>query len=381
MIIDKSLESITREDIELLTRHEKESTFHDFKSTIDFSSDYLKAEFIADIVSFSNTYGGDLIIGVKENTDRKFDICGFVFKEGIDSFQRCINDLCMALVDPPLSGVRCRTIEISSDISVIIVRCQRSQHVPHRIKSKTKHNLKFYGRNESSKYEMSMHHVKASIFLQEDLQKKLHTFKKERHDLIKKVSIVPIWGVNNNPTMVIHLIPLSSLQSSRYIVEKYNELSSFPKLSKRLLDSELMVFDGKVSVFGKDSQKGYAAYTLLMRNGALEIVDCESLCSDSKIIDIKDLKDRYEKFLKECNAFFKKLNFVFPMYFSLSILNIKSCAFKKSSVDIEDLGIPIQRDYLIFPDHEIISYEEFNEKILFNLEMLANSGNRTLSNI
>lgn len=66
-IFNIQIDSVTKEIIEGLIDNVSESTQVDFKKEIHIRKDEDKKEFLADVVSFASTMGGDLIYGISEN--------------------------------------------------------------------------------------------------------------------------------------------------------------------------------------------------------------------------------------------------------------------------------------------------------------------------
>ena len=70
MIIEKPLESITEEDLKRLVENQVIEKKHlEYKRILPSNKDSDKKEFLADIVSFANTSGGDLIYGITQDNE------------------------------------------------------------------------------------------------------------------------------------------------------------------------------------------------------------------------------------------------------------------------------------------------------------------------
>lgn len=87
----------------------------------------------AEVVAFLNCEGGDLWIGLRDESDRAVEI------EGIEDVAREIRDLTNFLVDtiepaPPPQEIEVRPVSAGSEGSVIRVRLQRGQHRPYALK-------------------------------------------------------------------------------------------------------------------------------------------------------------------------------------------------------------------------------------------------------
>ena len=69
-MISKHIDEITADDIKsLITNSVRESKTLEYKQILPGGQDKDKKEFLADISSFANSSGGDIIYGIKEAKD------------------------------------------------------------------------------------------------------------------------------------------------------------------------------------------------------------------------------------------------------------------------------------------------------------------------
>ena len=72
MLFDKKIENINIEDIESLIENSVcENKNLDYKRELHIDTDSDKKEFLADISSFANSNGGDIIFGIEEDSKEK----------------------------------------------------------------------------------------------------------------------------------------------------------------------------------------------------------------------------------------------------------------------------------------------------------------------
>ena len=75
MTLEKPLDNIKEEDLkELIENHVIEKKDLDYKLSLPSSRDGDKKEFLADIVSFANTSGGDIIYGIAQDNATGYPI-------------------------------------------------------------------------------------------------------------------------------------------------------------------------------------------------------------------------------------------------------------------------------------------------------------------
>ncbi|MDV3348326.1 ATP-binding protein [Leptothoe sp. LEGE 181152] len=159
-MIFKNIELIESSDIQVLVDNEvPEGKQLDYKKKLPANSDGDKKEFLADIVSFANTSGGDIIYGVSEtanDTNSDIEIAYQVSGLGAINFDDEILRLDNILRDgisPRIVGIQIRGIKTNeADPKVIIIRIPKSWNSPHMVIYKSK--SRFHARNNAGKYHM-----------------------------------------------------------------------------------------------------------------------------------------------------------------------------------------------------------------------------------
>ena len=78
----------------------------EFKEQVNLGPVEAKLEFLKDISSFANAKGGDFILGLKEDDNHKPLQTVGLKDFNFDEWQRRINDICLAHLDPRLLGLQ-----------------------------------------------------------------------------------------------------------------------------------------------------------------------------------------------------------------------------------------------------------------------------------
>src|SRR3989338_8378538 len=84
MTLLKNVEEIEILDMQELVGNAREIKSLDFKRIIKIDNDSEKEEFLADISSFANSVGGNIIYGIEEENGLATNLCGFK-TDNIDS--------------------------------------------------------------------------------------------------------------------------------------------------------------------------------------------------------------------------------------------------------------------------------------------------------
>src|SRR5437868_8746080 len=142
-MIPERLESVQESDLEsLLANSVTEGKTIEYKGTLPGNSDSDKKEFLADVSSFANTAGGDLIFGILENRGVPADISGLNIADS-DLEIRRLDSIINDGLDPKIRFT-IRNIQRQGKLPVFVVRVEGSWVGPHRVIFKG--HDKFYAR-------------------------------------------------------------------------------------------------------------------------------------------------------------------------------------------------------------------------------------------
>ena len=126
------LDKINEADIRsLISIGVGESPYLDYKQKIYGDSGDDRSEFLADILSFANTLGGDLVIGVVESGGLPTILTPV--QGDCDQEIRRLEQIALSGLEPRIRNLGIRAIPVSAGGHVIIVRVPRSFNPPHRV--------------------------------------------------------------------------------------------------------------------------------------------------------------------------------------------------------------------------------------------------------
>lgn len=144
----------------------EESRTLDFKRDApDLESRDSKKDFLEDICSFANMYGGLLLYGVDEARDANTKLGHIAALPGIPDlpkdFKARVEELVRSSFDPRFSGVSLDVIESDSGQKVLKVAIERSAQAPHRVISNG--SREFMRRTLTSSEKMDAHEIRESV--------------------------------------------------------------------------------------------------------------------------------------------------------------------------------------------------------------------------
>src|SRR5687767_713544 len=104
----------------------------DYKTAVG-TRDEDKREFLADVSSFANAAGGDLLIGVEETAGVASKLIGLP-KSDLDAEILRLENLARDGIDPRIPGLVTQAVDLAGGLSaVLVIRVPRSWAAPHMV--------------------------------------------------------------------------------------------------------------------------------------------------------------------------------------------------------------------------------------------------------
>lgn len=226
-----------------------------------------RKEFLKDVVSLANTFGGHLIIGVREEDGVASEVTPLTIQD-IDSELLRMESLISDGVEPRISGIRQRYVHANEakEGGIFLIWVPRSWTPPHRVKiAKTS---RFYARNSAGVYEPSVEQLRTLFTYTASSLDRVVAFRAERLALLD-VNDGHIPLAQGKGRFVLHLAPLGGLAGQVQQVDLDQVYSTHPELWPIAADglTPKINFQGYASVRGGPECHGY---TQVFRNGSIE---------------------------------------------------------------------------------------------------------------
>jgi predicted HTH transcriptional regulator len=152
ILFDEITEAHVRD---LISTGVPESPVLDYKRETYGNSDNDKREFLADVSSFANTPGGDILIGIDESEGIPKSI--EPLSGNMDAEIRRLESISLAGLEPRISNLRVRSVSVAGG-HVIVVRIPRSFTPPHRVIAQGSN--RFHARAGARKYEPNVQQLR-----------------------------------------------------------------------------------------------------------------------------------------------------------------------------------------------------------------------------
>lgn len=345
-------EDITAEHINQLIANEvREGRTVEYKLKLPGGTDVDKKEFLADVSSFANGGGGDLIYGVaadKGVPTRAIGLGQFDPDGDILRLESSLRDG----VDPRIPGIRFKTIDGLEEGPGLLIRVPNSWAGPHMVTFKN--SSRFWARGSAGKFQMDVAGLRSAFALSGDLPERIRNWRNER---IAKIlaNDTPV-ATGDGPRMVLHVIPASSFaEPYRVTAEQLAALQSkaaFPPISASGFDRRLNL-DGILTYCGASATEPSVGdgYCQLFRSGRIEAVQGSII--DTRHGDKQLGSQWYERVLLEATAEYlsglASVGIAPPLVVHLTLLGVKGV---RLAVDIRRLvdPRPIDRDMLFMPE-------------------------------
>ncbi|HEX7705215.1 MAG TPA: ATP-binding protein [Thermoanaerobaculia bacterium] len=284
-MIDKDIDTITKEDIDaLVSAGRMEDRTIDYKATPPSSSDRDKADFLGDIASFANTFGGDILFGVAEDSGKPASADGIAIAD-FDALRLQWQNSIMTGIAPRIPAFTIHEVTGFPRGSVIILRVNQSWNAPHMVTFGGR--SRFYSRAAGQKREMDVHEIRAAFVGSEALADRIRSFRDARlGKVLAGDTPVPTWQF---PATVVHVVPIGS-EFAAADLDLRNVRNAWPLTNAADYRGVQAVYNPNVRpnvdgfvVYSASYDERFRkspSYVQVFRNGAVELVDSQYKIDD-----------------------------------------------------------------------------------------------------
>jgi hypothetical protein len=313
LVIPKLLEAIAEADlVALISNGVAEGRTIEYKRELPGGTDADKKEFLADVSSFANTSGGDLVFGIEGERGLPIGIAGFQSADS-DLEIRRLESIMASGLDPRIR-YSIRVIDVAENRRTLVIRVDRSWSGPHRVIFKG--HDKFYGRNSAGKYPLDVNELRTAFTLSATVIDRVRAFRTDR-----------VIALSNNQTPVrfeqtskilLHCIPVETFADRpQYDVLPFYQSSQWlPPMGTTAFDRRLNL-EGLL-VFGVNQP----SYVQLYRNGVIEAANGSILSMDYEgkpTIPSESYERTLLEYLAKCLSAQKQLGVNVPIVIALTL--------------------------------------------------------------
>lgn len=366
-MITKNVNEITEDYLqELIDNSVSEKKTLEYKQSLPGNSDADRKEFLADISSFSNASGGDLIYGITEDRDKGIPkkLEGLTV-ENVDQVITRLENMIRDGIKPRISGIDIQAIKVLKTKIALLIRIPKSWNSPHRVTFKG--HEKFYTRSTTGKYPMDVAELRIAFNLSETIIERIRRF---REDRISKIfaNETPVLFYDN-AKIALHLIPIISFNPAQRC--ELNKITSHPEKLEPIVHSGFHNrhnLDGFLT-YSKDGEGKSYSYVQLFNNGIIEAAEGRYLDPRLNNGNLKIRGTAYEiQLMKSLTLYLsalKELNVELPIFIFLTFVGVKGYFMSVGQGMFEERGeYEIDRDILLLPEVIVENYDTAPEVIL-----------------
>ena len=341
-------ESVKESDLQrLISEKVRESKCLDYKECLPGDKPEEKREFLADVSSFANTAGGDLLLGMKEKEGFAVELCGLGSLD-LDAARSRLENMIRDGIDPRIHGVGTRDIPLGKGNAALLIRVPRSYAQPHMVTFSG--HRKFYGRSSNGKYPLDVSELRVLFTSSDTVADRIRNFRYER--IIRIRSDEGPVRLTEQGKIILHLIPYGALGGgARCDLSLVERDARTVKLIYAEWNEMRYNLDGLLFYGVHEERKPARGYLQIFRNGAIEAVDALFLNDTPAPIS----GAHFEQFLIEAVPRYlslqRELGVAGPVAVMLTLLGIAGYSMrieglwrgpweKVHTVDRDDLVIP-----------------------------------------
>jgi hypothetical protein len=238
-------------------------------------------ECLADISSFANTAGGDIIFGMPTTVGVP---TGFApLRIDVDAEILRLENMARSGLQPRIFGLASRIVPITGGGSVLLVRIPRSYNQPHRIIRQGSGNHRFFARSSAGKYELSVDELRVLFTRAPQLAERVRDF---RFDRVAKIvaNDAPVL-LPDNRGLIMQVAPLSAFEGARDFELDLRQhpqqmFTAFPPIGGQVGQVRINVDGGLVLSNVQANGRSHRAYVQIFHNGIVEAVDSQFLMGE-----------------------------------------------------------------------------------------------------
>lgn len=363
-MIEKDIDKISEGDLQSLVDNSVlEKKTLEYKQKLPGNKDSDKKEFLADVSSFANASGGDLIYGIIEDrtTGTPKTLEGLNIRN-VDQEITRLDNIIRNGIKPRIPSINIKPVSLSNSKTVLIIRVPKSWISPHRVTFKG-HN-KFYARSSNGRYELDVAELRIAFNMSESITDRIREFREKRlANIFANETPVPFYFKTKT---VLHLLPIISFTPAQsYDISKIALNPAKIKPIRGPISDKRYNIDGFLT-YDSDVKGRVLSYAQLFRNGIIEAVDgfrSEEYYDKKFIPDIafeKNLIDALNTYLSTLEG----LGVVPPIFVFLALQGVKGYFIEyDKSRSIDELQ-KIDRDILLIPEVLIDNYKVSAEDVL-----------------
>jgi hypothetical protein len=336
----------------------------EYKQALNLINTEDRAEFLADISSFANASGGDIIFGISDrrnggNATGIPDAIVPLSLTNLEMEKGRMSQLIETGVQPRISGIQLRVIEIPEKGPVIIVRVPKSWIGPHMVNYANR--TRFFSRNNIlGKFQLDVQQIGDAFLQRRGVGERMLSWKSDRiGKAIAGEGPVPLQG----PLVLFHFVSAAALTDGEQSLPRIFDtqlLLSNCRLFSLTAQTTRYNADGLL-LLSNPTKNQRQSYLQIFRDGSLEYGDSAALDSwGGGHVPSQAFERNIATAFKGAVGLLKELEVPEPTFASLTLVGMKgrTMALPDDPFGWRTTTDPFDRDVILSPDMRIENLAE-----------------------
>jgi hypothetical protein len=331
----------------------------EYKESLPGNSDDDKKEFLADVSSFANAAGGDLIFGIRGRRDADGKPTGEIdavvgLKDlNLDGETLRLEAMIRDGIAPRMPPVPFHEIRRDGKQSCLLLRVPRSWAGLHMVTYKNW--SRFYSRTSAGKYQLDVHEIRAGVLTAETAYESLRRFRAERVAQVLALE-TPI-QMAEGPKFMLHALPVDVGEEAwgRFLGMKEGErLNALPMLAGSAANWRFNLDGFVIHTMRKDLDN--QSYTQVFRTGGIEAISGALLVKDERRAGFYawGMEGRVIAVLGRFQQFWQTIGVTPPLVVGLTLAGVKGWKVLRGPYDGWDPEARFDRD-VVNPQEAMLS--------------------------
>lgn len=348
-MIEVTFGDIGKEHIEALVANQvQEGKTIEYKRELPGRGSEECKEFLADVSSFANASGGDIVFGMDEERDKEgrktgrraaaIGLAGVTGDEAVLRLENMIRDG----IDPRLT-TQAKSIPGFQKGPVIVLGTPQSFTAPHMLAMRSS---RFYSRNSAGKHSLEVQEIRAAFAASEAVPERIRQFREERlARIVAGETPVPL---RPGPLVVVHLVPQAAFLPGRQrSCLALDSAAAFEMRKALSIPHSRYNIDGYLG-YWLDRNDVCEHYVQLFGTGCLESADCGQFVVEDGAVLLPSIA--YEqRMMSDLTKYLRTLSALgigLPLVLMVALLGVRGCRMVVGG----DETTSIDRDAVLIPD-------------------------------
>jgi hypothetical protein len=363
------LEAIAEADLAaLIAQKIPENTVLEYKQDVVGAGDKDRYEFLADVSSFANTAGGEILFGIAESSGIPIALPG-VSATNVDQEILRLEQIIRTGTRPTIAGISTRAILLKSGKSAIAMRIPKSWNGPHQIGQPG--SFRFFGRASNGKYQLDVDALRLAFRYGPELTDRIKAFRADR--LAKIISNTGSAKLPAGSKIVLHLVPTRTFAAEAAVDLSPVKTDTSALISMLESGGRTRVnLDGYIASALAD-KGAVSSFVQLFRDGKLEAVEYVPPWNvrGNNFLPGQHFDERVQSIMHGAIKLYRALKIDAPIVAMLSLLNMQGRLMGSGRQWGYQHDVPFDAPEILCPDVLIEDLGTTAESIAFPIVNLA----------